>query len=70
MQDYGTMGPEFDSRHRNIPMRQRRVTLEYPGAGHLGITLFGKTLSYFEAETPLFSGIRDWNLSPICHERG
>ena len=36
--------------------------LEYPGAGHLRITLFGKTRSCFEAETPRFSGIRGWIL--------
>ena len=63
VQDYGTKGPEFESRLRYNPLRGVEYLLEYPGAGHLGITLFGKTRSCFEAEThPRFSGIRGWIL--------
>ena len=36
--------------------------LEYPDAGHLRISLFAKTRSCIDAETPRFSGIRGWIL--------
>ena len=34
VQDYGTKGPEFESRHGNIPLRGVDYLLEHPDTGH------------------------------------